>query len=195
MRHNCESCECVRARRPEDIQSVCGVLTRCNSCLFLQECQSLIEDNRRLITAADRQARANPSMIAADHQLYHHHQQLQQRPHRHQAQPPSATRVGGVSGGGSSVCTGGCGTTASTVETVVLQTQIDTLQWQLKQVCSHIEFNILHKYRVIFTLLMRIYTPNASAALHAHMHVISSARPGGYGTMRTRTPKRITYIK
>lgn len=112
----------------------CGVLTRSHSRLsLLQECQSLIVDNRRLLSATDRQARGHPSMVAVDHhqQLYHNYHQLQQqqqRQHRHPA-PPSATR--GVSGGG---CGGGCGTPTSTVETVVLQTQIDTLQWQLKQV-------------------------------------------------------------
>lgn len=68
---------------------------------YLQECQSLIEDNRRLMSL-------------------------------------TGGGGGGVSRNGGGVDPLGCGSD-NTVETVVLQTQIDTLQWQLKQVHLQIE--------------------------------------------------------
>lgn len=59
-------------------------------CYPLQECQSLIEENRRLLNLTNN----------------------------HGLMPSAAT--------------------ANNVEAVILQSQVDTLQWQLKQVsCSH----------------------------------------------------------
>lgn len=122
--------------------------------MYSQECQSLIEDNRRLISAADRQPRTRStgaedendddpvrtSSAVLDHHRYlpsyKQKQHLKQPNFYYQQQRQTSSASPFISSSSNGVSGGGCNTSKNHVETVVLQTKIDTLQWQLKQVST-----------------------------------------------------------
>uniref|UniRef100_A0A182WCB3 Uncharacterized protein n=1 Tax=Anopheles minimus TaxID=112268 RepID=A0A182WCB3_9DIPT len=95
---------------------------------MFQECQNLIEENRRLVSIASSAG--------------------------------NGYGMNGIlNGGGSgSLSTLGMGVpnggSYSSVESVILQTQVETLQWQLKQVCIYVDSS-RHMYRAVMEEVVR----------------------------------------
>uniref|UniRef100_A0A182J3S0 Uncharacterized protein n=1 Tax=Anopheles atroparvus TaxID=41427 RepID=A0A182J3S0_ANOAO len=97
---------------------------------YFQECQNLIEENRRLVSIATAASGGGGSYGMGGGMLH------------------------GVGGGSGSLSTLGMGVpnggSYTSVESVILQTQVETLQWQLKQVDSS-----RHMYRAVMEEVVR----------------------------------------
>ncbi|XP_058837301.1 serine-rich adhesin for platelets-like [Topomyia yanbarensis] len=106
-----------------------------------KECQNLIEENRRLVNLAANSGYAtNGVMNGASGAGIGRSSLGSERSSSTSSGSSSLTTLGlGLAGGGVGVAGSGTGTAAgmySSVESVILQTQVETLQWQLKQVDS-----------------------------------------------------------
>ncbi|XP_058464745.1 uncharacterized protein LOC131438628 [Malaya genurostris] len=106
-----------------------------------KECQNLIEENRRLVNLAANSGYAiNGVMNGGSGTGIGRSSLGSERSSASSGGSSSLTTLGlGLAGGGVGAANVGTGTAAgmySNVETVILQTQVETLQWQLKQVDS-----------------------------------------------------------